>query len=140
MCCQTSTNPHCLVVSTTRYLTNQESLVPDPRACAFYSLCKLQSEHDCKPVRRGGGPSCIYSAEIKGKDTLCFCLASTSCVFISPPPATSPAPLPFSEVGQDRAPVSTLQGGQARSQPARWGGSELGWVEHQHPPPWTLSA
>ena len=25
---------------------------------------------------------------------------------------------------------------QARSQPARWGGSELGWVEHQaHPPP-----
>ena len=30
---------------------------------------------------------------------------------------------------------------QARSQPARWGGSELEWVEHQaHPPPWTLSA
>ena len=31
---------------------------------------------------------------------------------------------------------------QARSQPARWGGSELGWVEHQAhpPPPWTLSA
>ena len=26
--------------------------------------------------------------------------------------------------------------GQARSQPPRWGGSELGWVEHQaHPPP-----
>ena len=46
---------------------------------------------------------------------------------------------------------------QARSQPARWGGSELGWVEHRRgymiswrgwrhsihkhpPPPWTLSA
>ena len=52
MCRQTSTHPHCLVVSTTRYLTNQDSLVPDPRACAFHSFCKLRSEHDCKPVLR----------------------------------------------------------------------------------------
>ena len=32
--------------------------------------------------------------------------------------------------------MSSARCSQARSQPARWGGSELGWVEHQaHPPP-----
>ena len=72
MCRQTSTHPHCLVVSTTRYLTNQESLVPDPRACTFHSFCKLRSEHDCKPVLRA-----VYIVlKLKEKDySLCFCPA-----------------------------------------------------------------
>ena len=77
MCRQTSTHPHCLVVSTTRYLTNQDPLVPDPRACAFYSFCKLRSEHDCKPVLRA-----VYIA-LKLKEKILSLLLPRTSVVVS---------------------------------------------------------
>ena len=49
------------------------------------------------------------------------------CLFAPPPTPTHHYPHPTPHTPHTH---------QARSQPARWGGSELGWVEHQaHPPP-----